>query len=507
MLLVIIAWLPLAAYAQVLSPLWTNYFNGQGNSNDYAYAMSLDGAGNIFVTGTSYGGGSLMDFVTIKYSNAGSPLWTNRFNGSASKDDIAYATTTDRNGNVIVTGASYAAFNSVDFVTIKYSNNGLPLWTNRFNGSGNTLQIPSFVVVDASNNVFVACAASSKYNTTKYSEAGVPIWTNTYSPGTVVALAVDGDGNILVTGGSHSPTSLSDCATIKYSNIGLPLWTNRFNGSGNNNDYGYAITADASGNVFVGGTTLSFGVGIADYATLKYDRDGLPLWTNLYDGPRHDNDAATSIAVNSMGEVIVSGRSPDTTNGFDFLTVKYSNTGTALWSNRYDGPGYSADIPYGMVLDGGDNVYVTGVCGGNETSYDYATVKYSSAGTPLWTNVFNGQGNDRDEARAIAVDRDGNVFVTGFSTNSTSGNDIVTIAYGLSLPSLSLKINFTTDNILRLTLSGQPGSSYVLESCTNLSLPFQWQSAYTNIADTNGVWQFIESNVNDTVRFYRAKTP
>src|SRR6266705_2972292 len=97
--------------------------------------MTVDSAGNVFVTGGSYGGPTTdEDYATIKYSNGGVPLWTNRYNGPANGIDLATAIAVDSSGNAFVTGRAAISGNIPDYATIKYSNAGVPLWTNRYNG-------------------------------------------------------------------------------------------------------------------------------------------------------------------------------------------------------------------------------------------------------------------------------------------------------------------------------------------------------------------------------------
>jgi len=78
----------------------------------------LDSSGNVFVTGPSWNG-SNNDLVTLAYSNAGVPLWTNRY--APIVNPVRPPTiAVDQIGNVFVTGASYNGTN-LDYVTIKYS--------------------------------------------------------------------------------------------------------------------------------------------------------------------------------------------------------------------------------------------------------------------------------------------------------------------------------------------------------------------------------------------------
>src|SRR5262249_19824289 len=158
-----------------------------------------------------------------------------------------------------------------------------------------------------------------------------------------------------------------------------------------------------------------------DYATVKYSSSGDPLWTNRYNGPGNNDDVPYSLAVDFLGNVFVTGSSYDSggTNA-DFATVAYSNTGAPLWTNRYNGPGNGNDFARAAAADANGNVLVAGYSIGSGTGYDYVTLKYSGSGTPLWTNRYNGTANRDDYLVGMVVDGNGNVLVTGYSDNGTS---------------------------------------------------------------------------------------
>jgi hypothetical protein len=154
----------------------------------------------------------------------------------------------------------------------------------------------------------------------------------------------------------------------------------------------------------------------------------VPLWTNFYNGAGNSDDEATSLALDGTGNVYVTGYS-DSGTSYDYATIKYSSAGVPLWTNIYNGAGNGTDEALSLAVDGTGTVYVTGESVGIGSGFDYATIKYSSAGVPLWTNTYNGAGNSTDEALSIAVDGSGNVYVTGESTGSGIGFDYATIRY------------------------------------------------------------------------------
>jgi uncharacterized delta-60 repeat protein len=503
--------LPVDVPAADGTPLWTNIFNGVANGADETRSLAVDGSGNVYVAGYSQGSGSGYDFATLKYSSAGVPLWTNLFNGAANGTDKAYTLAVDGSGNVYVTGGTYHGGGYSDYATIKYSSAGTAVWTNLFDGGGNSDDWAEALAVDGDGNVYVTGGSNrgvsySDYVTIKYSSAGVPLWTNRFNGAgngddKAYALALDTSGNLYVTGYSTGSGSSEDYATIKYSSAGAPVWTNRYNGAGNSTDEAYALAVDGSGNVYVTGYTLNSG-SFYDYATIKYSSGGVPMWTNLFNGAANGRDLARALAVDGSGNVYVTGYSDGIGSSEDYATIKYSNAGVPVWTNRYNGAGNSTDEAYALAVDGSGNVYVTGQSQGS--GYDYATIKYSSAGVPLWTNRFNGAGNSYDGAFALAVDGNGNVYVTGCSQGSGSGFDCATIKYSGPPPfrfvTTGDRFGFTNQQF-RLTLTGPAGSNAVISASTNLQ---SWTPLATNplMGDSLNFTDTLATNFIQ--RFYRA---
>src|ERR1043166_2429978 len=335
-------------------PLWTNRYHGPAIGNSPT-AMTVDSSGNVFVTGASNNTNGHPDYATIKYSGAGVPLWTNRYNGPGDYNDQANAIAVDGSGNVFVAGYSAGDCCSTDYAIIKYSAAGLPLWTNRYNGVGYGSDTARAMAVDRSGNVFVTGSSQGTisgydYVTIAYSGAGVPLWINRYNgPGNgsdrAAAVAVDGSGNVVVTGYVTGTNLYYEYATIKYSAAGVPLCTNLDNGPGLSSGAS-AVAVDGSGNVFVTGGSWDIG-GDNDYATIKYSGAGVPLWTNRYKGPNY-NDLANAIAVDGSGNVFVTEYSDSRGTAFDYATIKYSGDGVPLWTNRYDGN--SDDYAYAIAV-------------------------------------------------------------------------------------------------------------------------------------------------------------
>ena len=369
--------------------------------------------------------------------------WVARYDGPGTGEDSATALALDAAGNVYVTGWSRGLGTGLDYATLKYDPDGNLVWVARYDGPGRGEDKAVALAVDAGGNVYVTgwsmgLDTGMDYATLKYDPNGNPLWVARYDgPGRgfdgdrPVALELDTTGNVCVTGKSIGLDTGLDYATVKYDPDGNPLWVARYDGPGNLNDAAAALAVDEGGNVYITGESCGAGLPMGrcmDFATIKYDPEGNPAWVARYDGPGNGYDAGRALALDVDGNVYVTGSSlgAGPILHSDYATIKYGPDGNPLWVARYQWE--VLEIPRALALDTDGNVYVTG--SSYTGPYDYATVKYDPAGNQVWVARYHRVEIGASHPNALAIDTAGNVYVTGESYGGYRyGHDYTTIKY------------------------------------------------------------------------------
>jgi hypothetical protein len=425
------------AFSEV-DTIWVSRYNGTANGEDKACAIAVDDYGNAYVTGKSRGSGTLEDYLTIKYDPDGVTIWVRRYNGSGNLQDYANDIALDDDGYIYVTGGSNGSGTNLDYATIKYDAWGNEKWIRRYDGPASSEDCAQAIALDGWGNIHVTgyssgSGTSHDYATIKYYPNGDTAWIRRYDGGSnssdnAVDLTVDSSGNVFVTGYSWGGLTNLDYLTVSYDSSGNLLWSRRYDGPANGEDRAAAIAKDVSGNVCVTGYSTDAGT-LRDYLTIKYGSDGDTAWIKRYDGPANDRDQASDLAVDYAGNVYVTGFSWASGTNLDFATIKYQPNGDTGWVRRYNGPINGGEDAEAIALDALGNVYVTGGSDGSGTSQDYLTIRYYPNGDTAWVRRYDGEANDYDQARDIAVLGCDEVYVTGTSWGSVTSADYVTIKY------------------------------------------------------------------------------
>jgi len=345
--------------------------------------------------------------------------------------DFAYDVTVDDAGFVYVAGFSIRG-QPTCYRTMKYTPSGNAEWNKTYSW-GDEINRALGVDVDTAGFVYVAGSRSTNrygspisgdYQLIKYDpDSGNVIWVRIYDQDqndVATGVAVDEAGFIYITGYSgpqeipdHGPPEYGpyDFCTVKYDTDGERLWVREHNSGWDDRAFGVAV--DDDGNIYVAGSQYRSATGY-DYLIIKYDPDGNEIWKRSF--YTWYDDWAYGIAVSKDGYIYATGWSGSEEDGYDYLTVKIDSAGNWVWNETYDKN--VKEKAHSIAVDESGYIYVTGwtLCENeyDDRDYGFLTVKYDQDGNVRWEKVFDAE-NSGDLAYGIAVDKEGYVYVTGLS--------------------------------------------------------------------------------------------
>ena len=265
-------------------------------------------------------------------------------------------------------------------------------------------------------------------------------------------IGIDAEGNLFVLTDDYDPNTEGDFLTVKYNKEGRKLWERRFDGPIHGHDTSSAIAVDGPGNVYVTGyvqlretdpnddynvSAMAFG-----YATIKYDKNGREMWIATYDESKDEllrpedieTDRFGNVYVLSSIEVNVPGSGPidDLDKPVHFAVIKYDSVGKQEWAVRYGEPSDAQNYPSEAAVDEFGNVYVTGAT--HTLDLDgfngFTTIKYDKRGQKVWSARYTHEKGEYGSNQSITIDEKGGIYVLGYCSRSDKKfSDLITIKY------------------------------------------------------------------------------
>ena len=437
-----------AAYSQNIAPVWSAVYQGNGDNSDRFNKIVSDGEGNFVAVGYTIRPGNYRDLLTVKFNANGDTLWWRTKNGKGNGDDEATTVGIDASGNVYVSGYADGGNSEDDIIVIKYDAMGVVQWDTTWNSPYYLDDEAVELKIDGAGNCIVGgnaepdtTSGNSDYVVLKYAPNGALLWGVVWDRGfglkdELKALGLDASGNAYVTGRSAN-LSDDDIVTLKFDNAtGAQVWIQQYNSGGT--DRGADLVMDHAGNVVVVGRSGS----PADFRVVKYSDSGIYQWSASRGAPAGGDDIAVAVAVDASDNIIVVGEGDNAVGSaidLNFMTVKFSPTGTFLWSRLVGSPVGQNDVPNDVVVDAAGNIFITGKSDSSPiltfVDNDWMTVMYDASGTLQWNSsaLYHAgtRPNDDDIASSLIVDGS-NLYVVGGVVNNVTQKDASVIKYDIA---------------------------------------------------------------------------
>ena len=439
----------IAAFGFSQSPNWVWAKSNSGDPyTDAGTSICTDANGNSYITGSFFGPAvtfgaftltnanfNWADIYIVKYDPSGNVLWAKSAGGI--HDDEGLSIVMDTKGYIYLTGyfeSSTITFGgttltnndttgcSGDIFLVKYDSTGNVVWAK--SAGGNAHEVGRSVSVDIKGNAYIS---------------------GFYQSPTFVF------GSDTLVGYFNFPKIL----VVKYDSIGNACWAR--SAIGDYVDQSTSISTDAAGNAYVtgffGSSALDFGTDTLynNYASnifiVKYDSLGNVLWAKCSEEVSNNQSYGWGITADASGNVYVTGEASAVPITFDTITlnsngafiVKYNSIGNVVWAKSIIGGSFDSDwYNCNICLDLLGNFYIVGefystiTIGGttltNTGMADIFVAKYDINGNALWAQKAGGLGSE--EGAAIGVDAIGNTYVTGsFDTTSFFGTIVLPYTY------------------------------------------------------------------------------
>lgn len=375
---------------------------------DSAESVAFDEFGNTFVTGSAYSSATATyDAHVVAYSPSGAQVWRweDRVSGESEQPHVIKRSA--KHGLFVMSVVGRVGTTLMRLTRLD-SSGSLIFKADIDLGAPTTFTFSPDMTLDGEGNAYICGRKGGSYLIAKFDSEGTPIWERTIpfgsSTGLATSIAVDGLGNVFVTG---VVWQFGGCVTYKLDPQGNPLWSHTELGN-HGAPLGPAILKlSLAGEAYVLASPES-SFGVPKYQIWKLSAAGQRLWLNDYSQVLQQDAAALDFALDSKENTYVAAHR--LTNGTAMMLVKYDKFGVRQWERNWVGGGTR---PIGVGLDIADNPAV-GCRTGSSTS-NGLIIGYDRSGNQLWARTYTGDSYNT----FVSGGRFG-YFVAGQTPNGTT---------------------------------------------------------------------------------------
>lgn len=240
------------------------------------------------------------------------------------------------------------------------------------------------------------------------------------------AIEIDNAKNCFVLCTTSIPDSAKDILLFKFNPQGVEEWRRIYDNPDHGDDIPVAMCLDVEGNILITGMSKDK-TGNIDILILKYTTEGVPVIDLHFDGPGHGFDTPVDIAVDERENILVTGAETSSDSGLNMVTFRIRPDGSLSWKRNY--ASLMMDIGNAVITDDSCNVYIVGNCNTAPHSSDILIQKIDSAGNQKWTTIYNGVFAENDAGSFLCIDDSTQLYVSGFANHTSDRSDVPLLKY------------------------------------------------------------------------------
>jgi subtilisin family serine protease len=331
-----------------------------------AGSSTLDGQGNIIVTGNTIVSPGNNALFAAKYNPTGNLLWSRQFQPSYGGPAFGVCTVPDGQGNLYLVGSGQGnSLQNQDIIVVKYNAAGALIWSKYFDGPSSGRDYPIAAMFSAGKLLLNGYSASGNGSADIWTmglDAGTGAieWENRYDfagmddmPG---GMSLNNQGGVSIVGASRSGANTWEYVTLGYNTIGQLVQSNRIAGQGSNMRCPSSLVRDNAGDYYFPSQILAGGNSVVSVTKLNSNMQH--LWTMPLGVTK--SSEGNSLCLDAQGNVYITGFAKQGNGQREFIFASLDGQGNQRWLIQAPSRFQGATEGLLVKVSGNNEVYVAG---------------------------------------------------------------------------------------------------------------------------------------------------